>query len=182
MGRSVRAGCAHGHHKIFPAGRKRPFQGPFLHFLGPVSCMFIDSRRPAGTTSCFHSFAGGDRKNKGRKAFSPVISRDRSRMIDTVPLAQGNTNDSSSDRGCMINTPTSGRPGKSLPSTDRTDRCIGHNTGIPLWVFGGILTRCVVKVEVGTILSCHAFRRSVCRRPTVPHTLSSDDVAERGAR
>src|SRR5699024_12099014 len=82
----------------------------------------------------------------------------------------------------LSSTPASGRPGKPAPLVDRPDECIGHNAGIPLWAFGGILTRCVVKVEAGAILSCHAFRRSVCRRPTVPHTLSSDDVAERRAR
>src|SRR5699024_4710772 len=62
--------CAPGHHKIFPVGWKGPFQGPFVHLLGLVACIFIESRWPAETTVCFSSFDGGDRKNKGRKAFS----------------------------------------------------------------------------------------------------------------
>src|SRR5699024_8909608 len=74
--------------KFFPPGRRRPLQGPFVHLLGLVACMFIESRRPAGTTTCLLSFARGDHKNKGRKAFPPVIPRDRPGMSGHRPLTR----------------------------------------------------------------------------------------------
>src|SRR5699024_9304628 len=104
---------------------------PFVHLLGLVACMFIESRRPAGTTTCLLSFAGGDHKNKGRKAFPPVIPRDRPGMSGHRPLTRSVRMARRAAMGaCSV--PRPGCPGKSAPSADCPDQCIGHNTGVPL--------------------------------------------------
>lgn len=167
--------------KFFPLGGRGPFRDLLFTFwvLWPASSSKVDDllKQPCVFPLLMEATAKIRVERPFLENFTGSITDDRHH-----PLAQRSPNGSLSGRGCLSSTPASGRPGKPAPLVDRPDECIGHNAGIPLWAFGGILTRCVVKVEAGAILSCHAFRRSVCRRPTVPHTLSSDDVAERGAR